>query len=463
VGSGDIHFRLDHAAFRSGAGTTESEFYLEIDHDELAFRKEGDRHRARIELSLEFYRTGRKLETKSYPLDFWERDPEAVTSSAHTQVLQLRVAPPAETDSVHASVEDRNARKSGLFHVFTQSRRAGQAGAVLRLRHFPEADLSISDLEFARSASRQGEEPTFLKSGVADLGLEVEPNPGRVYGAVNRMGVTYLEVYDLTESAVEGRRKYQLHYRLRDLDGKEIRSWMHTLSSQSSTWIDTTSFDLSGVPAGTYSLGVVVRQEAGGGRAAVDASFDVLWAASNWVRWLLETEAIIPFLIQGEEQDRFLALGPGARERYIEAFWTRHDPTPGPGNATREEFDRRVDYANANFTTNIEPGMRTDRGRVYIKYGEADEIRREVVPVQGNDLNAALDELDRGTGGDLRGARAIAPEDSRAFEVWIYDYRGEELFPSKQLSTGIGRQFVFVDDLGIGEFRLIRSSEKSDF
>jgi GWxTD domain-containing protein len=467
VGSGDIHFRLDQASFRSGAGTTESEFYLEIDHNELAFRKEGDRNRAKIELRLEFFGAGQKLDTKTYPLDIWEGKsedgpPALNTQVLNTQVIQLRLAPPAESDSVHAWVEDRNARKRGLFHFFTQDRRAGQAGAQLAVRRFPEGELSISDIEFARSASAKGEEPTFVKSGV-NLPLEVEPNPGRVYGALTRVGIVYLEVYDLTEPAGEDRRKYELEYRLRDLEGNELRSWKHKLTSHASTWVDTTSFDLTGVGAGTYLLGVVVKQEEGAGRAAVEAPFDVLWAASNWVRWVLETEAIIPFLMQGEEQDRFLALGPGAKERQLEAFWGAHDPTPGPGNNTREEFEQRISYANANFSTNLEPGMRTDRGRTYVKYGEADEIRREIIPVQGNDLNAALNELDRGTGGDLRGARAIKPEDGRAFEVWIYDYRGQELFPSKQISTGIGRQFVFVDDLGIGEFRLIRSSEQSEF
>ena len=51
---------------------------------------------------------------------------------------------------------------------------------------------------------------------------------------------------------------------------------------------------------------------------------------------------------------------------------------------------------------------------------------------------------------------------TRAFEVWIYDYRVDELLPSSQKSVGLGRQFVFVDDLGIGYFRLIRSTEKSE-
>jgi GWxTD domain-containing protein len=350
---------------------------------------------------------------------------------------------------------------------------------VLTLRRFPEGELSVSDFEFARSVAQPGEGSTFVKPS----GLEVEPNPGRVYGVLNRTCLVYLEVYDLASSA-EGARTYELEYRIRDGSGAELRSWSHALRSLNSTWVDTTSFQVSQMQAGTYSLGVVVRElvggdegdrgkggeeqgggdKIGGGRAAVEAKFDVVWAAPNWVRWLQETEALVPFLPLGSDHlDRFNSMGPGAKERYIETFWAAHDPTPGPANATREEFDRRIEFSNSNFSTPLEPGMRTDRGRVYIRYGEPDEIRREVIPVQGNDINAALDELDRETGGDLRGSRSIDPEDARAFEVWIFDYRGDELFPSSQMSTGLGRQFVFVDDLGIGDFRLIRSSEKSEF
>jgi GWxTD domain-containing protein len=206
----------------------------------------------------------------------------------------------------------------------------------------------------------------------------------------------------------------------------------------------------------------VVKEISGEGRAAAESSFDVVWASDDWIGWMAETEAIAPFLFQSLELDDFLTLGPGAKERYIEEFWARHDPTPGPGNATREEFVRRIEYTNQNFSTTLEPGMRSDRGRVYIKFGEPDEVRREVVPVQGNDINAALAELERGTGGELRGNREIDPEDSRAFEVWVYDYRGYELFESP-MSRTLGQQFVFVDDLGVGDFRMIRSSERDDF
>jgi GWxTD domain-containing protein len=39
-----------------------------------------------------------------------------------------------------------------------------------------------------------------------------------------------------------------------------------------------------------------------------------------------------------------------------------------------EEFLRRVEYATRNFGAS-EPGWRTDRARIHVRYGEADEIQ----------------------------------------------------------------------------------------
>ncbi len=464
LGSGEIHFRLDHASFRSGAGTTESEFYLEVDNGELEFQERDDRYVAEVEFRIDFYGGGKRIGRREYPLDLVEQAPRLPGGGippevlARRQVLELRIPVPESTDSVQVEVEDKNARKHGLVYMFTKARKGGSAGSGLVPRQFPPEELSVSDLEFARPFGSGLIDSTFLKSGI-----DVEPNPGRVYGAAERVVSTYFEVYDLAPWEPGERRQYDLGYVLRDQEGIEIRSWGRKLSSQVQTWADTMSFEVSTLPAGTYFLGVTVKEGSRGGRAVVDASFDVVWAAANWTRWLMETEAVVPFLLGGLELDSFIALGPGAKERYLQRFWAAHDPTPGQGNATREEFERRVAFANTNYSTTIEPGMRTDRGRVYIKYGEPDEVRRELIPVQGNDINAALDELDRSTAGDLVGHRAIDPEDTRAFEVWIYDYRGYELFPTDHMSTSLGRQFVFVDDLGVGDYRLIRSSEKGEF
>jgi len=464
IGAGDIRFRLDHAAFRSGAGTTESEFYLEVDNADLGFRVKDGRLVAHAEFHLDFHGGGKRLEGREYPLEFNEGPPAGPDGqvppevAARRQVLQLRIPVPAGADSVVAEIEDRFARKRGLVYMFTKTPKSGSAAAALMLRRFPPGELSVSDIEFAHPFGGPAVDPTFIKSG-----LDVEPNPGRVYGAPGRIVATYLEAYDLHPWQAGERRQYELTYVLRDEDGTELRTWQRKLTSQVETWADTASFDVSTLRAGTYALGVTVKDTAGGGRAVVESSFDVMWASPRWTRWLIETESVVPFLLDGVELDDFLALRPGAQERYLNEFWAARDPTPGEGNETREEFNRRIAYANYNYTTTIEPGMRTDRGRIYIKYGEPDEVRREVIPVQGSDINEALEELDRSTAGDLTGSRAIDPEDARAFEIWIYDYRGAELFPKKQMSTSLGLQFVFTDDLGVGDYRLIRASDQSDY
>jgi GWxTD domain-containing protein len=88
----------------------------------------------------------------------------------------------------------------------------------------------------------------------------------------------------------------------------------------------------------------------------------------------------------------------------------------------------RIADANQKFTSNI-PGWKTDRGRIYIKYGLPDEI---------NSHPAASYQRPLEQGG---GATSTYP-----FEQWCYRYL-----------EGIGADvvFEFVDHTTSGEYRLI--------
>lgn len=61
------------------------------------------------------------------------------------------------------------------------------------------------------------------------------------------------------------------------------------------------------------------------------------------------------------------------RTDFIEAFWKRRDANPRtPRNEYRDEFERRVAFANQHFTDPAlapHPGFETDRGRVYVLFG----------------------------------------------------------------------------------------------
>jgi GWxTD domain-containing protein len=78
-------------------------------------------------------------------------------------------------------------------------------------------------------------------------------------------------------------------------------------------------------------------------------------------------------------------------EEKIEAynsFWERRDPTPGTTtNESQREFYRRIKIANQYFTHLNRPGWKSDRGRIYISYGQPDQLEDfpisfETIPYQ---------------------------------------------------------------------------------
>jgi len=75
------------------------------------------------------------------------------------------------------------------------------------------------------------------------------------------------------------------------------------------------------------------------------------------------------------EEDLFRRLpDSGARKEFIEDFWDKRDPDPEtPENEFKDEFDRRVAYANSHFNEG-KRGINTDRGRVYLFLGPPEKL-----------------------------------------------------------------------------------------
>ncbi len=63
-----------------------------------------------------------------------------------------------------------------------------------------------------------------------------------------------------------------------------------------------------------------------------------------------------------------------ARQEFIDDFWKKRDPDPHTEiNEFKEEFHRRIEYANERFKEGIS-GWKTDRGRMYVFFGPPDKI-----------------------------------------------------------------------------------------
>ena len=89
-------------------------------------------------------------------------------------------------------------------------------------------------------------------------------------------------------------------------------------------------------------------------------------------KWLDED---VRWIITDQERSDFLNLTTDAqRDKFVEDFWNRRNPTPGSSeNPFKEEHYRRIGYANTHFAAHV-PGWKTDRGRSYIMYGPPDSV-----------------------------------------------------------------------------------------
>ena len=93
----------------------------------------------------------------------------------------------------------------------------------------------------------------------------------------------------------------------------------------------------------------------------------------NYYKKWIEEDVV--YLITEDEKATFKALrNDEERENFIEQFWIRRNPDQRLSyNPFREEHYRRIAYANERFASGV-PGWKTDRGRIYIVFGEPAEI-----------------------------------------------------------------------------------------
>jgi len=157
--------------------------------------------------------------------------------------------------------------------------------------------------------------------------------------------------------------------------------------------------------------------------------------SKTYKKWLDED---VRWIITDQERSAFMQLSNDEeRDQFIEAFWQRRDPTPdSEENEFKEEHYRRIAYANEHYAAGI-PGWKTDRGRMYIVFGPADEIESHP---SGGTYERPMEE-----GG---GETSTYP-----FETWRYRYL-----------EGIGQEVIieFVDPCMCGDYHMTLDRSEKD-
>ena len=166
---------------------------------------------------------------------------------------------------------------------------------------------------------------------------------------------------------------------------------------------------------GDYTLTVRLSTPDGETVAQADRPLQVRWTGLDGQ--IADLDQAIAQLRYVADEDEWQAIRnaptPQEQRRRFLAFWQGRDPSPGTArNEQMESYYFRVARANDQFSRFRNRGWNTDRGEVFIRFGEPDRI----------------EEHGSGYG-------------TQPYQIWLY--------------YGEGRRFTFIDDTGMGDFRLL--------
>ncbi len=302
------------------------------------------------------------------------------------------------------------------------------------LHGFLNDKLCASSIELASNIIKSDDQKNVFYKNT----LVVTPNPSLLYGNNMSSMYYYMEFYNMNKDAIG--EKYTLNFSILDSKGNEDYSNIKNYKIISTSKVEIGSIDLSKFITDKYKLSVSLKNDAGDVLQEVSKIFYVFNPAAKDTSALTNTdpgftlsefsrysekdvakeyERLIYIItdVQKKQYEKLNTLDE--RREFLYNFWKARDVNPVKAHM---EHIRRIEYANKNFRDAFREGWKSDRGRVYVIYGQYDDIERHNFESQ-----------------------------TRAYEIWTYN------------ATQGGAIFVFVDQSsGTGNFMLVHSTAQNE-
>ena len=309
----------------------------------------------------------------------------------------------------------------------------------LKVHHFYDSTFSLSDIQLATNILQDSPN---LNSMFYKNSVEVIPAPTVVFGVNKPVVFYYSEIYNLDKVAKNHNLKViQIVYNSKgQLLSRKLKLFPSGLHSK----VEMGSVVINKYPTDTYTLVLTVIDSIGNYGISSSKKFfiynpDVLPAKDTISRGnssslssefgAMSEEELDDIWVKSkykatpQEIKNFAKIsGVESKRQFLFDFWKKRDKDVStPENEEFREYLKRVEDSNNRFGTMSKIGWKTDRGRVFILYGEPNEIER--FPNQ---------------------------MDTKPYEIWHYnDIEG-------------GVLFVFADLSGFSDYMLIHSTMRGE-
>lgn len=396
---------VDYCNFK-GTEKNNLEVYCQISNSDLSFVTNDSGFNARFEISALLYDTeGNFIEEVSTIRKIQAPDYETTLSANLSTFIQLNFHIQPGEYKLKLDVTDLYAQTS-----FSKEQQVKISG-------FSDTELMMSDIQVASRLKQSEESTKLVKSG-----YKVLTNPTRTFDSTNERIFFYFEAYHLSIANENKHSDFQLEYSVQNENNEIVKAYSNPLASPKNDCGLYIPLTISSLKGGEYSLSIKITDNATGKSVSQKTNFRIYRSPLETEYFAFEEILEMLAMVADEQEMTYLKqVNETEREDALKEFWKSKDQTPATDeNELMNEFYQRIAYAEKNFTVSEQPGWKTDRGKVLVKYGEPDMLYK-------------------------------APSDGRwqRYERWVY---------TKQNLT-----FMFVDQFGFGNYRLAMDSFLSDF
>ena len=274
LGGEPLEYAFDAVSFRADNGATELDLSYSIPVWQFGDVTDGRGNRTRLEHQVTLRDSALNPRfTHAFGFGPFDRPKRQMAESivkVPVYTLPERVVAPSGSFTMAVQVQDETSQRIGVYL------------RPVKLSDYSGEELLISDLKLATLITPSGVQGPFVRKG-----LNITPNPGRLYIRENPVYV-YYEIYNLAMDP-DGKTEYEILYEISPREGSARPSWSARRQRDMQTVImafsgegisaedrEYTSLDTSGLPAGEYVLTVTFTDQNAGSSVTRSANFLVM-------------------------------------------------------------------------------------------------------------------------------------------------------------------------------------------
>lgn len=429
--SQEIDFDFDYCRFRGSSGLVYLEIYFSIQRSDISFVSTSQGLQGSYEIETRIFAADSLLFENTRKQVSYADSVSDINPGQRLISLETLAVLPGDY-KLRVRVVDLNDTRETMKET------------DLNIESIPADSLALSDIQLASHIEKSAlESGQFIKNG-----YQVVPNPRLVYGLEVPMLYFYFEIYNLHYTLNSS--QYRLRVTLLDRNGQEIRIMQEMLRDKpGKSSVEIGGFNVISNRSGTYFLRIDVldpdmsRQVSQTRRFAIYRAGERSRPAGPVYPDFAESAVMAPeygiydqydeaeidnefqgasYLASKEDLQVYKALDLSGKRDFIKSFWANRDQDRTTlRNEFRQDYLKRLELVNDRYG-GVEKGWKSDQGRVFLVYGEPEEIQRY-------------------------------PSDNRnkGYEIWLY----------YEVQSGV--QFVFVDLRGLGDFVLVHSTAKNEY